>query len=178
MSPNQTRRNLLRGVGLAGLGAGAAGVGGLLSGADASATDTQVSPWSSHSGRRTAVVSQVSDGTVQVREGDRFQLEGFPVGWQVVPGDTVAIAPSLDMAGMSARPMNRWITAVAAPADLKPGMRIGGTEGAEIVSATVFGEEFDRLPRAKDHTPIKLRVAVADRVSTQGPARALAVFMA
>jgi hypothetical protein len=168
VSRDHTRRTVLRGGGLATLGA--LGVAGAAERASAK-TATHGSP-----GFRVAVVEQVSGTRVKIAGEDAWlPVEGFPDGWRVLEGDKVAVARSLQTNGVSAQPLVHWVSASASPADLVPGTRIGGVGGPEVVQATVLGLGLpgQRNRGLRLRTP--LMVAVADRASTNGTDRAIAV---
>jgi hypothetical protein len=165
MSRGKTRRNVLRGAGILGLGAAAAG--GLSANAEAS-TPATPSPWPARTGRKIATVKRVTDGAVLVeRDSTWYQLEGFPAGWQVTPGDSVAIAPSVETGTLVARPFSHWVRVTAAPAGLRPGSGIGGA-GPQMMDQTVIESGL----RTAGGTPRTLLVAVEDG---KAEVRALAV---
>jgi hypothetical protein len=173
MRGRETRRSILRG-GLTILGA--AGIGTAF-GSAASRANAATQATSSGGTGRWAVVSEVRNGTVRVDGGITgwFRIEGFPEGWQVVAGDKVTIAPSVEREGMSAFPSAHWITVTAAPADLRPGSRLGHADGPEVVAATVVGDEITARRSVGDTEAKALRVAVADHMSSQAPDRALTI---
>jgi hypothetical protein len=172
MRGRKTRRSILRG-GLAILGA--AGFGTAFGGA-ASRVNAATHPTSTGTGR-PAVVSEVRAGTVRVDGAVTgwFRTEGFPEGWQVVAGDRVTIAPSVEREGVSAFPSAHWVTVTAAPADLRAGGRIGLADGPTMVAATVMGDEITAKRSAGDTEAKVLSVAVVDHMSSQAPDRALAI---
>lgn len=172
MRDRKSRRSILRG-GLAILGA--AGFGTAF-GSAASRVNAATRATSTGTGR-AAVVSEVRDGTVRVDGAITgwFRIEGFPEGWQVVAGDKVTIAPSVEREGVSAFPSAHWVTATAAPTDLRPGARIGLADGPKMVAATVVGDEITARRSIGDTEAKVLRVAVADHVSSQAYDRVLAI---
>lgn len=171
MRGRETRRGVLRG-GLTILGAAGIGTafGNAASRANAATNATTGTG-------RWAVVSEVRNGMVRVDGGITgwFHIEGFPEGWQVVTGDKVTIAPSVEREGVSAFPSAHWVTATAAPADLRPGSRIGHADGPEMVAATVVGDEITARRSVGDTEAKALMVAVADHVSSQASDRALTI---
>jgi hypothetical protein len=172
MRGKKSRRSILR-AGLSILGA--AGFGTAF-GSAASRANAATRATSTGTGR-AAVVSEVRNGTVRV-DGTItgwFRIEGFPEGWQVIAGDKVTIAPSVEREGVAAFPSAHWVTAAAAPADLRPGARIGLADGPEMVAATVVGDEITVQRSVGDTAAKVLRVAVADHVSSQAPDRVLAI---
>jgi hypothetical protein len=164
---------VLSGAGV--LGISAAAVGGLASTANAETTTSapeQKVPWAAATGRRIAVVVQATAGDVQVSGGVWFHLEGFPDGWQTAEGDYVAIAPSVESKNdLVARPLQQWVTIAAAPADLRPGKRIGAGGGPQVVTGTVVADDLKSAAQAS----IPLKVAVEERPSANRPARVFAV---
>jgi hypothetical protein len=172
MRGRKSRRSILR----AGLSiVGAAGFGAA-SGSAASHANAATRTTSTGAGR-VAVVSEVRNGTVRV-DGTVtgwFRLEGFPEGWQVIAGDKVTISPSVEREGVCAFPSAHWVTATAAPADLRAGARMGPANGPQMVTATALDEEITARRSVGDTEAKVLRVAVVDHVSVQAPDRILAI---
>lgn len=165
MSRNHTRRSLLRNGGLA--AAGGLGLVGLTAGPAAAASSHQ---------ERIAVVHSASGGLVAVDGGVTvLPAEGFPDGWQLLAGDRVAVASSLAREGMAAFPVAHWISAEAAPAGLRPGARFAGGDGPEVTAATILTPGLAAARAGLLRARRFLRVAVADRVSSVGPDRAIAI---
>jgi hypothetical protein len=163
-----SRRNVLRGVGLAALGTTAV---------VAPASSAQASPQKATSpGWHVAEVIAVRDGSVLVR-GSRewLMVEGFPDGWQILVGDNVAVAASLAGKGLAAGPLTHWISVVAAPSELKPGQALNGTNGPRVVEATILSTELESQRRTGTLTQRNLRVSVAERAAPDGLERIFAI---
>jgi hypothetical protein len=103
------------------------------------------------------------------------RAEGFPEGWQVAVGDRVLVAPSVEAAGVAAFPRTHWMPVTAAPADLMPGARLGGSDGPEITAATILDPGLITQRRTESRDPIPLMFAVADHVRSYGPERVFAI---
>jgi hypothetical protein len=168
MPNGHNRRTILRRGAV--LGLGAVGIGGIASRAAAAASSGSSPAW------HTAVVSGVRDGSVQVeRAGSWFRLEGFPAGWQVAVGDKVAVAPALTGSGVSAQPVSHWTTMSAAPATLRTDAHVGGGAGPVMEPATVVQPSLAAKRQRGARTAAPLRVAVADRASSGGADRVIAI---
>jgi hypothetical protein len=76
---------------------------------------------------------------------------------------------------MSAQPMIHWVTAAAVPAQLKPGMHIGGSGGPQVVGATILAAGISSRRSRGDSLPRPLMVAVADRVPAAGAEHAFSI---
>jgi hypothetical protein len=163
--PTHTRRNLLRNVGLTAIGS--LGLTGLGAGPAAAASSGQ---------ERIAVVNSSADGQVLVDGGATvLPVEGFPDGWQLLAGDKVAVAPSLSHEGLAAFPVAHWIAAEAAPSALRPGARFAGSDGPAVTSATILAPGLAAAQAEGKRDSRFLLIHVADRVSSVGTDRALAI---
>ncbi len=102
-------------------------------------------------------------------------MEGFPAGWNVAIGDNVAVAPSLATTGLSAQPVSHWVTMSAAPGDLRPDTPVGGTGGPVMVAATMLEPSLSAKRQRGSRTLTPVMAAVADRASSAGADRILAM---
>jgi hypothetical protein len=170
-----TRRNVLRGG--AGLTAfGAAGYGTVFG---ASRLGRQASDTAKAGNAAGAVVRKVdkANGTVQLegKVSGWFRAEGFPEGWPLAVGDRVTVAPSAEASGVAAFPHTHWITFTGSPADLAPGVRLGGPDGPEMVAATILDPTLLIQRDAGRGAVIPLKAAVADTASPAGRQRVFSV---
>ncbi len=168
MHQGPTRRKFLYGAGFVAAGAGAV-VAGISSSAQAAGTPH----W------RIGTVTATRAGAVQVDGGTAWlPLEGFPDAWEALAGDQVAVAASETGHGESANPLMHWTNAVVSPGELKPGLRLNGAAGPQVVAATIIEPGLATQRQQGVRTPATLRVAVGDRAAPDGVHRVLAIQQA
>lgn len=169
-----TRRTVLRGAGLTAFGA--AGFGTVFGADRLVGRNTGSTPAGNAAG---AVVSKVGDGDGMVQVEGKvsgwFAAEGFPDGWQMAVGDKVTVAPSTETTGVAAFPHTHWISFSAAPADLVPGIRLGGPGGPVMVAATILDPGLIAQRKAGRSDVMPLIASVADSAPSAGPERVFAV---
>jgi hypothetical protein len=168
MHQGRTRRSVLAGSGALAIGAGLAGTTACASSATRPGTDAQY---------RIAVVDTVhAGGRVSVAGGpSTLRVEGVPPGWQVAVGDKVAVGPSPDTAGLTAQPLNHWVTYSASAADLVPGHRLGGPGGPMMIGATRISASLSAYRSNGDRTVRRLSAAITDRLAPDSAQRILAI---
>lgn len=168
MHQGRTRRSVLAGSGVLAIGAGLAGTTARASAATRPGTDARY---------RIAVVDAVHAGGRVSVAGDpsTLRVEGVPPGWQVAVGDKVAVGPSPDMAGVTAQPLNHWVTYSASAEDLVPGHRLGGPAGPMVIGATSISASLSAYRSNGDRAVRRLSVAITDRLVPDSAQRILAI---
>ncbi len=165
MHQGRTRRNFLYGAGFV-----AAGGGAVVAGVAASGQRAGSPSW------RIGAVSAVRAGAVQVDGTAQWlPMEGFPDSWEALVGDQVAIAASATGHGDSANPMIHWVNAVAAPDELRPGLRLNGGAGPQVVAATVLDPGLAAQRERGVRASATLRVAIGDRAAADASHRILSI---
>jgi hypothetical protein len=121
-----------------------------------------------------SVGSVVAAGITPAGGTGIIPTEGFPARWNVLVGDHVVLAPSLEDPedGVRALPVAHWTDRTLVPAELAPGSMLPGQNGAapaEFQNGTVLPVG----PRPTGEVPAN--VCVVDRDPAPGPDRVIAV---